>query len=52
MNIHFFDYEKYTKGPLIISGNAHNDLAIDIANYIGQDLTKAEVFRLIMTIHL
>ena len=33
------------KGPLIISGNAHNDLAIDIANYIGQDLTKAEVFK-------
>ena len=22
------------KGPLIISGNAHNNLAIDIANYI------------------
>ena len=33
------------KGPLIISGNAHNNLAIDIANYIGQDLTKAEVFK-------
>ena len=33
------------KGPLIISGNAHNNLAIDIANYIGQDLTKAEIFK-------
>jgi ribose-phosphate pyrophosphokinase len=33
------------KGPLIISGNAHHTLAEDIASYIGQDLTKAEVFK-------
>ena len=33
------------KGPLIISGNAHNTLAKDIASYIGQDLTRAEVFK-------
>ena len=35
------------KGPLIISGNAHNQLAKDIATYIGQDLTKSEVFKFI-----
>jgi|TARA_B110000263_G_scaffold156669_1_gene136070 ribose-phosphate pyrophosphokinase len=33
--------------PLIISGNAHNDLAIDIAKYMGQELTKSEVFKFI-----
>ena len=35
------------KGPLIISGNAHKDLSKDIAKYIGQDLTKSEVFKFI-----
>ena len=40
------------KGPLIISGNAHNQLAKDIATYIGQDLTKSEVFKFINDIEL
>ena len=34
------------KDPLIISGNAHNDLAKDIAKYMGQKLTRSEVFKI------
>lgn len=33
------------KGPLILSGNAHSSLAKEISEYIGQSLTKAEVFK-------
>ena len=33
------------KGPLILSGNAHSSLANEISEYIGQSLTKAEVFK-------
>jgi ribose-phosphate pyrophosphokinase len=33
------------KGPLILSGNAHSSLANEISQYIGQSLTKAEVFK-------
>ena len=33
------------KGPLILSGNAHSSLATEISQYIGQTLTKAEVFK-------
>ena len=33
------------KGPLILSGNAHSSLANEISQYIGQTLTKAEVFK-------
>ena len=33
------------KGPLILSGNAHSTLAKEISEYIGQSLTKAEVFK-------
>ncbi|SVB61629.1 uncharacterized protein METZ01_LOCUS214483, partial [marine metagenome] len=33
------------KGPLILSGNAHSSLANEISKYIGQTLTKAEVFK-------